>query len=64
MRKPDYAEMRHMLARDESEHANVSDIYEMVLFGTKGYNDCSKDDIMEIFVKKFGVHFIPKKEVK
>jgi hypothetical protein len=64
MRKPNIAEMKHMLARDESENKNISDIYEMVFFGTKGYNDCTDDEIMEIFVKTFGANHIPTEEVK
>ena len=64
MKKPNYAEMRQMLARREAENMPVSDIEEILIFGTTGWNDWENEDLLEEFVKVFGTHYIPKVEVK
>jgi hypothetical protein len=63
MRIPNYTEMKHMLAQRESESISQKDIYEILLFGTKGWNDCDNEQIFDDFIKLFGEHQIPKVEV-
>ena len=63
MRIPNYTEMKHMLAQRESESISQKDIYEILLFGTKGWNDCDNEQIFDAFIKLFGEHQIPKVEV-
>tara|TARA_R100000700_G_C3162857_1_gene138552 strand:+ start:773 stop:976 length:204 start_codon:yes stop_codon:yes gene_type:complete len=64
MRKPDYAEMRHMLSYREAEDMTYRDIQEILLFGTKPYAEIPDEDIFDMFVATFGTHYIPKKKVK
>ena len=64
MRKPNYTEMKHMLAQREAESISQQELYEILLFGTTGWDSWENDDILEQFIKVFGEHQIPKKEVK
>ena len=64
MKKPNYTEMKHMLAQREAESISQQELYEILLFGTTGWDSWENDDILEQFIKVFGEHQIPKKEVK
>ena len=64
MRKPNYTEMKHMLAQREAESISQRELHEILLFGTTGWDSWENDDILEQFIKVFGEHQIPKKEVK
>ena len=63
MRKPDYNKMRSALAYQEAETIQEKDIYEILLFGTKGWSDWEDEDILDEFVKLWGTKSIPKVEV-
>tara|TARA_R100000781_G_scaffold18045_1_gene14126 strand:- start:779 stop:973 length:195 start_codon:yes stop_codon:yes gene_type:complete len=64
MKKPNYAEMKHMLAQREAECISQKDIYEILLFGTTGWDSWENEEILEEFVKVFGSYQIPKREAK
>ena len=59
-RIPDYEQMRRMLAEQDAECLQESDIVDILLEGNKGYDSESNEDILEIFVDVFGEHKIPK----
>jgi len=64
MKKPNYAEMKHMLARRDAESMSQKELHEIMLFGTEGWESWEDEDILEQFINAFGEHQIPKKEVK
>jgi hypothetical protein len=64
MKKPNYAEMKEMLAQRESESISQRELHEILLFGTTGWDSWDNDDILEQFIIVFGEHQIPKKEAK
>ena len=55
--------MRSALAYQEAETIQEKDIYEILLFGTKGWSDWEDEDILDEFVKLWGTKSIPKVEV-
>ena len=57
----DYNQMRSALACDEAEKMDRSELYEILLFGTKGYNDWEDGHIEDWFVKLWGKDQIPYK---
>ena len=61
--KIDYNKMRCALACFEAESIDRESMYEILLFGTKGWNDCDNEQIFDDFIKLFGEHQIPKVEV-
>ena len=63
MRVPDYNKMREAIACHEAETRETSDIYEILLFGIKGYNDIDNDTIMDIFTDYWGTYQITKKKI-
>jgi|TARA_Y100000034_G_scaffold126897_1_gene178857 hypothetical protein len=64
MKKPNYAEMKEMLAQRESESISQRELHEILLFGTMGWDSWDNDDILDQFISVFGEHQIPKKEAK
>ena len=64
MKKPNYAEMKDMLARREAESMSQKELHETLLFGTMGWDSWDNEDVLEIFINFFGEHQIPKKEAK
>ena len=63
MRKPDYNKMRSALACQEAETMQEKDVYEILLFGTKGWKDCDDEQVLDEFVNLWGTKSIPKVEV-
>ena len=63
MRKPDYNKMRSALACQEAETIQEKDVYEILLFGTKGWKDCDDEQVFDEFVNLWGIKDIPKVEV-
>ena len=64
MKKPNYAEMKDMLAQREAESISQRELHEILLFGTMGWDSWDNDDILDQFISVFGEHQIPKKEAK
>ena len=64
MKKPNYAEMKEMLAQREAESISQRELHEILLFGTMGWDSWDNDDILDQFISVFGEHQIPKKEAK
>ena len=46
MKKPNYAEMKEMLAQRESESISQRELHEILLFGTTGWDSWGNDDIL------------------
>ena len=63
MNKPDYDKMRSALACQEAETMQTKDVYEVLLFGTKGWKDCDDDQVFDEFVKLWGESQMPKVKV-
>ena len=59
MRKPDYNKMRSALACQEAETIDRETIYEILLFGTAGWEDNTNDEVLDSFVKLWGKKQIP-----
>lgn len=59
--KKDYKQMRCALACDEAEKMSTSELYEILLFGTKGYDYWEDEHIEAWFVKLWGKDQIPYK---
>ena len=57
---PDYDKMRIMLAEQDAENLQESEIVDILLYGNTGLDDESHEDILEMFVDIFGTHQIPK----
>ena len=62
MRIPDYNKMRDMLAWREADCLTQSDIYEILYYGSDGYDKQKDDDILHEFTIIFGTHQIPKRK--
>ena len=61
--KKDYNKMRSALACQEAETIQEKDVYEILLFGTKGWKDCDDEQVFDEFVNLWGIKDIPKVEV-
>ena len=55
----DYNKMRCAIAYHEAETREPSDIYEILLFGTAGWEDNTNDEVLDSFVKLWGKKQIP-----
>tara|TARA_R100001594_G_scaffold145827_1_gene196417 strand:- start:27 stop:221 length:195 start_codon:yes stop_codon:yes gene_type:complete len=64
MKRPNYRTMRDMLALKEAEDMDIQTLHKILLFGTAGWEGKTSEEVLDTFVKQFGVHEIPKKEVK
>jgi len=64
MRKPDYDQMREMLAEYEAETIDRSDLQDVLLFGTVGYRDATEDEVMDLFLQIWQTSKIPKIKVE
>ena len=64
MRKPDYDQMREMLAEYEAETIDRSDLQDVLLFGTVGYKDATEDEVMDLFLQIWKPSKLPKIKVK
>ena len=59
-RKPDYEQMKQMVAQREAENLPISQIEDILYYGLNGYKYDSNEDIMEIFLQLYDVKDIPK----
>ena len=59
-RKPDYEQMKQMVAQREAENLPISDIEDILYYGLNGYKYESNEDIMDIFLQLYDVKDIPK----
>ena len=57
----DYNKMRCAIAYHEASTREPSDIYEILLFGTQGYNDMKDMEILKIFIHYWGEEQVPYK---
>ena len=64
MRKPDYDQMREMLAEYEADTIERSDMQDVLLFGTVGYRDATEDEVMDLFLQIWQTSKIPKIKVE
>ena len=64
MRKPDYDQMREMLAEYEADTIERSDLQDVLLFGTVGYRDATEDEVMDLFLQIWKPSKLPKIKVK
>ena len=64
MRKPDYDQMREMLAEYEADTIDRSDLQDVLLFGTVGYRDATEDEVMDLFLQIWKPSKLPKIKVK
>ena len=65
MRRPDYDQMREMLAEYEAETIQTSEMYEILLDGCHGYNGIKdNDEIMDLFLQIWQTSKIPKIKVE
>ena len=64
MRKPDYDQMREMLAEYEADTIDRSDLQDVLLFGTVGYRDATEDEVMDLFLEIWKPSKLPKIKVK
>ena len=59
-RKPDYEQMKHMVAQREAENLPISEIEDILYYGLNGDKYDSNEDIMDIFLQLYDVKDIPK----
>jgi len=59
-RIPDYDKMRHKLAVFYVENYGGDDIYDIMMYGYKGLEHMSNEDILDTFVNMFDAKDIPK----
>ena len=59
-RKPDYEQMKQMVARREAENLPISQIEDILYYGLNGYKYDSNEDIMDIFLQLYDAKYIPK----
>ena len=59
-RKPDYEQMKQMVAQREAENLPISEIEDILYYGLNGYKNDSNEDIMDIFLQLYDVKDIPK----
>ena len=64
MRKPDYDQMREMLAEYEADTIDRSDLQDVLLFGTVGYRDATEDEVMDLFLEIWKPSKLPKIKVE
>ena len=64
MRKPDYDQMREMLAEYEADTIDRSDLQDVLLFGTTGYKDATEDEVMDLFLQIWKPSKLPKIKVE
>ena len=64
MRKPDYDQMREMLAEYEADTIDRSDLQDVLLFGTVGYKDATEDEVMDLFLQIWKPSKLPKIKVE
>ena len=55
----DYDKMRCALACYEAEQMDRSELYDVLLFGYKGYKNESDDEIVRMFISIWSVEQIP-----
>ena len=55
----DYKRMRESLACYEAEQMPRSELYELLLFGTQGYDKCPDDEVERMFINLWGKEQIP-----
>ena len=58
--KPDYEQMKKMVAQREAENLPISEIEDILYYGLNGYKYDSNEDIMDIFLQLYDVKDIPK----
>ena len=63
-RKPDYEQMKQMVAQREAENLPISQIEDILYYGLNGYKYDSDADIMEIFLQLYDAKDIPKIEIE
>ena len=63
-RKPDYEQMKQMVAQREAENLPISEIEDILYYGLNGYKYDSNEDIMDIFLQLYDVKDIPKIKTK
>jgi len=63
-RKPDYEQMKQMVAQREAENLPISDIEDILYYGLNGYKYESNEDIMDIFLQLYDAKDIPKIEIE
>ena len=59
-RKPDYEQMKQMVAQREAENLPISEIEDILYYGLNGDKYDSNEDIMDIFLQLYDVKDIPK----
>ena len=55
----DYNKMRCALAYQEAEQMDRSELYDMLLFGSTGYDKCPDDEVERMFINLWGKEQIP-----
>ena len=63
-RKPDYEQMKQMVAQREAENLPTSQIEDILYYGLNGYKYDSDAEIMEIFLQLYDAKDIPKIKTK
>ena len=63
-RKPDYEQMKQMVAQREAENLPISDIEDILYYGLNGFKYESNEDIMDIFLQLYDVKDIPKVKIE
>ena len=63
-RKPDYEQMKKMVAQREAENLPISDIEDILYYGLNGFKYESNEDIMDIFLQLYDVKDIPKVKIE
>jgi len=58
-RKPDYEQMKQMVAQREAENLPISEIEDILYYGLNGYKYESNEDIMDIFLQLYDAKDIP-----
>ena len=64
MRKPDYEQMKQMVAQREAENLSASQIEDILYYGLNGYKYESNEDIMEAFMQIYDSKDIPKIKIE
>ena len=62
-RKPDYEQMKQMVAQREAENLSTSQIEDILYYGLNGYKYDSNEDIMETFMQIYDAKDIPKVKI-
>ena len=57
----DYKRMRECLACKEAEEMPISELYDILLFGTTGYDGCDDEEIETLFISIWGEEQVPTK---